>query len=111
MFPGKSARLKDAEKFMVLCLQRRAIDHGLKQPITTRLRCVLTFGFDRKAYFTKDGRESKRIADCTNLAELVQDSLEQAGIIENDRLLNPITIERVVAEKTQVSIELWAGHE
>ena len=96
---------------MVLCLRRRAIDNGLRAPVSTRVRAVLTFGFDRKTYYTKSGIESKRLADCTNLAELVQDALEKAGIIENDRLLNPITIERVVAEKTQVSIELWAGHE
>ena len=111
MFPGKSARLRDAENFMVLCLRRRALDHGLKQPITTRVRGVLKFGFERSQYFTKAGIESKRLADNTNLAELIQDALEKAGVIENDRIINPITIERKCTDKTQVEIELWAGHE
>ncbi len=110
-FIGKSQRLKLAENLLVSELRSRARDHGLNKPIATRLRAVFSFGFPPYLFYTKKLVESKRLGDCTNLAEIVQDSLQKAGIIENDSLLAPVTIDRVCADNHVVWIELWAAHE
>lgn|SRR3990167_4136696 len=106
-FIGKSQRLRDAEDFLVQELRHRAITLGIHEPIRARVRALFLFGFPPNVYFTKQLKESKRLGDCTNLAEIVQDSLQKANIIENDSLLAPITIDRVCTEKTQITIELY----
>ena len=110
-FIGKSQRLRLAENLLVSELRSRARDHGIDQPIPTRVRCLLSFGFPPDVFYTKKLSESKRMGDCTNLAEIVQDSMQKAGVIENDCQLAPITIDRFCASKHVIWIELWAAHE
>lgn len=106
-FIGKTQRLRDAEDFLVQELRSRANAFGLFQPISTRLRCVLHFGFPPNVYYTAKLKESRRTGDCSNLSQIVEDALQKSGIIVNDWQLAPITIDRVCTPTTQVHIELY----
>jgi Holliday junction resolvase RusA-like endonuclease len=82
MFPGKSQRLISAEYEIIKQLTEykelfkitKAIDYPIH----------LTLEFYMKNYFTQQGNMSLKLPDLSNLYELPQDCLQQAGIIEND---------------------------
>ena len=112
-FIGTDSRTKAAKEILLLQLQSRARAYGIVEPIRTRVRCLLFFGFPPDVFYTSKSKrlvERKTLGDCTNLAQGVEDLLEKSGIVENDRLLAPITIDRVCTETHQVIIELY-GHE
>lgn len=56
-------------------------------PIKVPMNAKILFIFSRQEYFTKKMVRSKTLGDLSNLYEVVQDALEKAGIIENDRLI------------------------
>lgn len=43
------------------------------------------FHVAQKDYYTKEGRRSKRLGDLSNMYQIVEDCLEDARVIENDR--------------------------
>lgn len=106
-FPGTDTRVKTAKNLLLLQLQARARAYGIVEPIKHRVRCLLLFGFPPDKFYTKRLTENKNIGDCTNLAQAVEDCLQEACIIENDFYLSPIIIDRVCSDTTQVHIELW----
>ncbi len=105
-FLGKSKELKSAENLLLRELRARALDHGIDEPIKSRVSCVLVFGFPPDRFYTKRLTENKRLGDCSNLSQLVEDCLQKAGIIEDDFYLAPITVDRVCTDKMCVFIEL-----
>lgn len=107
-FIGKSERLRSSENFLVQELRRRADAIGLHKPIEARLRCMLWIGFAPHVYYTKKLTENRKLGDCTNLAQIVEDALQSAGVIKNDWQLAPITIDRVCTDKNQYTVELYA---
>jgi len=52
--------------------------------ITQDINIKFTFYFPETIYYTKQDVRSKKVADLSNLYELVQDVLQKVGIIEND---------------------------
>lgn len=107
-FIGSTSRVKSAKEVLLQYLQSRAREYGLTEPIKHRVYCVLLFGFPEAQFYTKRLTENRNNGDCTNLAQAVEDCLQKAGVIENDFLLAPVYIDRVVAPETQVQIELYA---
>lgn len=106
-FLGTDSRVKTAKNLLLFHLRKRALEYGLDKPINHRVRCLLFFGFPHNQFYTKRLTENKNNGDCTNLAQAVEDCLQAAGIIDNDFLLAPITIDRVITDHPQVTIELW----
>lgn len=78
------------------------------QPIKTRVLCLLQFGYPVKDFYTTDGKEKLTLGDLSNLAQVVEDALETAGIVENDFYLIPYHYDRVPTEDFCVNIELWS---
>ncbi len=79
-FIGKSDKLIIAEKYLtqMLFLEKR------RQNLTTiigDIHCEMKFEFSDK------NSRSLKLCDLSNLYELPQDCLQQAGIIENDRFI------------------------
>lgn len=52
--------------------------------ITIDVNAKFTFYFPESVYFTKKGQRSKNLADISNLYEIVQDALQESGIIFDD---------------------------
>lgn len=104
-FIGSNSRVKKAQDLLLLELRSRANAHGLIGPIKGRMLAMLVFGF--KNFYTKQGLENRKLGDCSNLVQIVEDQLQKAEIIEDDFFLAPLVIDRVPTEENQVHIELW----
>lgn len=84
---GKSKRLVEAERFLIMKLEQiRTKDPG-SYPINEYMGACFTFYYPANKIYTKQGTVSKHLADISNLYELPQDCLTKAGIIEDDRLI------------------------
>lgn len=105
-FVSPSDRVKKASCLLLHELRARARQVGLSEPIKSRVHTVLLFGFPHDQFYTKKLRESRTLGDCSNLAQIVEDALQKAGIIENDCLLAPLYVDRIVTDNLQVHIEL-----
>lgn len=94
---GKSKQLLQAEDFL-----RREFRHqGNLQEITEPFDCpiwlVMHFYFPKEKFYTKESKYtqmSQRVPDLSNMYEIVQDSLQQAGIIKDDRLVESHDLSR-----------------
>lgn len=106
-FIGSNSRVKKAEDLLLLFLRQRAIDMGLQKPISGRLFGVFQFYFPRDVFFTASLTESKRMGDCSNIVQAVEDALQKAEIIEDDFQLGKITVERLCGQSHAVKIDLY----
>ncbi|MBA3756272.1 MAG: RusA family crossover junction endodeoxyribonuclease, partial [Nitrosomonas sp.] len=105
-FLGKSADLRECENTLLRELRERAAQHGILKPLSHRLHALFIFGFPPEHFYTKRLTENRRLGDCSNLSQIVEDSLQKAGIIADDFYLCPITIDRVCSDKMMVFIQL-----
>ncbi len=105
-FPGTVAKISRAKELLVSELRSRARAFGITEPYRGRLRTLLLLGFPAEKYYTAKLKENRKNGDCSNLSQIVEDSLQAAGIIEDDFWLCPITIDRVCTEKMMVYVEL-----
>lgn len=79
-----------ASKSIDLDLVQKLIKERLKQrldTISTTVEVSFKFYFPKSIYFTKKCTISNRVGDLSNLIEGPQDCLEDALILENDRLI------------------------
>jgi Holliday junction resolvase RusA-like endonuclease len=80
-------RSSDKALFAKKWLNQKLIAERLKQRIdmiTTDVVAEFIFHFPETLFFTKKGLRSKTLSDLSNLYEMAQDCLQDAGIIEND---------------------------
>lgn len=89
---GKARMFKDDrtlwyEEIVLLELRSRANRVQLNEPLTGPLWAVFSYYFPKDIYFTKKRQMSGRLPDLSNLHEAIQDCLQKADIIENDRLI------------------------
>lgn len=91
---GKSQRLINAEEAMTLEFQQQAIVQNLRETLNQPMWAVFHFYFTKETFFTKKGKISKNLPDLTNLIELPQDCLTNAGIIEDDSLIHSVDMSR-----------------
>jgi Holliday junction resolvase RusA-like endonuclease len=82
---GKSQALRDAESNLVLELRSARNTYGITEPIECDMRALFIFHFAN--YFTKRGPRNKKLGDLSNLYQLPEDCMEEAGIIVNDSLI------------------------
>jgi hypothetical protein len=77
---------RQQEDFLIRCFQIEALEvhHRI---ITQPVILCCQFVYPSKVYYTQKGEISKRLADLSNLYQSVEDALQQAKIIENDRLI------------------------
>lgn len=78
----KSPELKAAENHLLLQLQSHRNYQKIFKPFGCDLWLLCIFKFDD--YYTKKGVRRKNLPDLSNLYELIQDQLQNSGIIEND---------------------------
>lgn len=93
-FIGKSKELSSAEQFLELQLKSQANKQGLKEPINEPIWAILHFYFPRDIFFTQKNEISKKLPDLSNLLELPMDSLQKAGVLENDTLVHSFDLSR-----------------
>lgn len=86
-FVGKSLDLKLAENHLVNTFRLEVLRRPTFRTITCPIWAVFLFHFPRNVYYTKQGQISQRLPDLSNLYELPQDTLQAAGVIENDHLI------------------------
>lgn len=84
MFPGKSSKLITAEKHLINEFKKQAN----RKPIEFPINLMMLFYFRRDIFYTKRGTQSKRLPDLSNLYQLPEDCLQQAGIITNDTIVS-----------------------
>lgn len=82
LFLGKSAKLKQGERYLTDMVK---LHYAGRTPIScdVALRCL--FFYSPKDYFRKDGIRKKTIGDLSNHYQLVEDCLQAAGVIIDDR--------------------------
>ena len=61
--------------------------HDGRPPIGQYVNLKCLFYFPKEVFFNKKGERSKRVPDTSNLYQIVEDALEEARVIENDRLI------------------------
>jgi len=93
-FIGKGPRLREAEEYMTLRFRSEANRAGLYSPITGNIWAVFLFRFEKNWFYTKTGAERENIADLSNLIELPQDCLQEAGVIKNDSRIVSLDLSR-----------------
>lgn len=105
-FISSNSRVKEAQAILLHELRSRARAAGISEPLKDRMHTVLLFGFPADQFYTRKLKESRTLGDCSNLAQIVEDALEKSGIVENDCLLAPLYVDRIVTKTLQVQIEL-----
>jgi Holliday junction resolvase RusA-like endonuclease len=107
-FLGKSKDLINLQNHLIngLVIWKETDRNNIERyPITFKVHAKMTFFFDN--YFTKKGMPNKKIPDLSNLYQLVEDCLESAGVIEDDRLIESHDgSRRMSGPKNHVEIEL-----
>ena len=89
---GKTYKLKNAESSMKLQLRSIANKQHLYTAINEPIWVIFHFYFDN--FYNKDGTINKKIPDLSNLYELPQDILQEAGIIHDDNLIHSHDLSR-----------------
>jgi Holliday junction resolvase RusA-like endonuclease len=89
---GKARMFKDDrtlwyEEIVMLELRSRANRVQLNEPLSGPLWAMFRYYFPKYIYFTKKRQMSGRLPDLSNLHEAIQDCLQKAEIIQNDRLI------------------------
>jgi Holliday junction resolvase RusA-like endonuclease len=104
-FLGKSPRLKGLESDMLFQLQSLRNKYQIIKPIQGALWGMFLFGC--KDFYTLRGTVSRSIGDLSNLIELPQDALQEAGIIENDAQIHSLDLSRrLPADENYIEIYL-----
>jgi Holliday junction resolvase RusA-like endonuclease len=104
-FIGKSPELKAAENHLVRQLRILRDKQGITQPYKGAVWLMLQFGCAN--YFTVRGSVSRQIGDLSNMIELPQDALQEAGIIENDAQVHSLDLSRrIPSDENYVEIFL-----
>ncbi len=86
MFVGSSDKALFAEKWV----KQKLFNESFKQrvsKINEPINLKLTFYYPKSKFFKKNGDRCRKIADISNLYQLIEDCLQDAGIIENDNLI------------------------
>lgn len=95
---GKSDKLVGAEMFMTAHFRKALMALPGFEVIKTPVWAVFLFYFPVTDFVVQKGKRrgqiSGRLPDLSNLIELPQDSLQKAGIIENDRLICSLDLSR-----------------
>lgn len=85
-FIASNSKAQYLEKY----LNSKLLTEKLKKridTITCDVNAQYTFIFPYSVYFTKKEKRSNKIGDLSNLFEMVSDSLQKVGILENDSLI------------------------
>jgi Holliday junction resolvase RusA-like endonuclease len=80
----------DKARALINKLEASLLTEKLKarlQTIDCDVNVAMVFYFPTKAYYTKEGKRSSKVADLSNLFEAVSDSLQKVGIMQNDSLI------------------------
>jgi len=93
-FIGKGQNLKSAEANLINAFRMAMMRQKGFKPIDGPIWAVFLFYFPMAEFFTKKGEISGRLPDQSNLYELVQDTLETAGVIKNDKLIHSHDLSR-----------------
>lgn len=111
---GKSKELALTEDFLKRTFRIQGTKQGIGEPLEGPLWLIMHFYFTEHKYFVKQSkkqeltngkRRSKCIPDLSNLYEIVQDSLQQAGIILDDNLVESHDLSRrLVGEKNRLDV-------
>lgn len=91
---GKSEKLRSAERHLTISLRSQGNKQGLYNPINEPIWAVFMFHFPREVYMTKKGVISEKLPDLSNLIQLPEDCLQDAGIIKNDTLIHSLDLSR-----------------
>lgn len=83
---GKSVNLRMAEQMYMYKFRQEKVKRGLEL-ITGHVWAMMLFHFPKEVFFTKKGTVNKTLPDLSNLYELPQDCLTQAGVIFDDGLI------------------------
>lgn len=83
-FIKSSNEVVEAKEYLVNIF--RSIHEG-RPPISQYVNLKCLFYFPQDVFFNKKKERSKKVADISNLYQIVEDALEEAGVIENDRLI------------------------
>lgn len=91
LFPGKSPDLVHAEHRLLHAFRSQIVRSKSFKTIDRPVWVVYLFYFPRDEFVVKKGprkgKLSGRMPDLSNLFELPSDALQDAGVIENDRLI------------------------
>jgi Holliday junction resolvase RusA-like endonuclease len=86
---GKSAVLRNAEEYLTTMLIREKKLQNVNLPICQYVQAKLTFFFPKKRYYAKStGAMNRKIPDISNLYQLVEDSMQKAGILFDDHFID-----------------------
>lgn len=94
---GKSRELIAAENYLELVMKQQASQQDFKKPIDFPVWVIFHFYFTKDRFYTKQSKyklRSKTLPDLSNLYEIVQDTLQGAGVIENDNLIDSHDLSR-----------------
>jgi Holliday junction resolvase RusA-like endonuclease len=98
MFPGKSNDLISAEARLINAFRTQIMRDRQFATIDRPIWCVFLFYFPASDFSVKKGprkgKMSGRMPDLSNLLELPADALQDAGVIENDRLICSFDLSR-----------------
>lgn len=103
-FIGKSKELVRAENDLISIL-KISHDHIIQGPI------YAAFEFGLKDYFTKKGERNKKQPDLSNLVQLPEDCLQDAGVIENDTDIIKLIATKVPSKENYVLIKIWRAND
>lgn len=95
-FLGKSPKLKEAEQAAVKELKLQCAD--IIDPLPVSYRVHIRFLFFR---------DSRREADLSNLCEFPQDCLQEAGILQNDHLIESLDGSRKLYDPDYPRTEIY----
>lgn len=78
------------------------------ETITSYVHIKMIFTFENGSFFTKKGERNKRLPDLSNLYQIVEDSLQKAGVIANDHLIESHDgSRRVAGDKTTLEVVIY----
>lgn len=82
-FIGSNSRVIDAGDYLVAKL----VSLNKRVGIDFDVNVKMIFYYPKAIYYAKAGHRSARVGDLSNLYQIVEDSLQKAGIIKNDSFI------------------------
>lgn len=86
-FIGSNSKVQVLEKQLIHSLIRERLKNRTEL-INEPVNAEIIFNYPESVYWTKDKKVSNRVADVSNLYQIVEDSLQDAQIITNDKLID-----------------------
>lgn len=86
-FIGSNSKVQMLEKQLVHSLIRERLKNRtdlINEPVNAEI----IFNFPASVYWTKEKKVSNRVGDISNLYQIVEDSLQDAQILTNDKLID-----------------------